>query len=401
MENRSARLQPDRPPLRVAILVDTSTSWGRGVVAGVHRYAQRGAGWHLFVEPRGIEQRRWLPDGWKGDGIIARVGFAELASQLSELGSPIVNVSGITLPKAAFPRVVSDQTAAAELAAVHLISRGFKHFGYFSLVGLEYVAEHREAFAAALAKKGFSCKVHAVRPQIGAEPDWNLDLSRLMDWLIGLPKPVAIFTWNSSSARELIHACLQAGLSVPEEVAVLSGTDDDLFCEVSPVPISAVKLDAETIGFQAAGWLDQMMKGETVVQDSSRFIAPLAVIDRLSTSTLAVDDPAMVRALRYIREHPDQPMQVEDIARHAGLCRRALEQRFKKVLGRSPAAELRRVRIERAVRLLQETNLSISVVAERAGFSSSEYMASVFRSHLSATPLEFRKEPFGANSPGA
>jgi len=348
----------------------------------------------LFVEPRGVEQRRWLPEGWKGDGIVARVGFAELADQLLESGTPVVNVSGITLPSAAFPRVVSDQTAAADLAAVHLISRGFKHFGYFSLVGLEYVAEHREAFAAALEKKGFACKVHAVRPQIGAEPDWSLDMSRLMVWLKGLPKPVAIFTWNSSSARELIHACLQAGLTVPEEVAVLSGTDDDLFCEVSPVPISAVKLDAETIGFRAAAVLDGLMDGKPVSAETLMRIAPQSVVDRRSTNTLAVDDPAMVRALRFIREHPEQAMQVEDIARQAGLCRRALEQRFKIVLGRSPAAELRRVRIERAVRLLQETNLSISVVAERAGFSSSEYMASVFRSHLSATPLEFRKEPF-------
>ena len=217
----------------MAILVDTSTTWGRDVIAGVHRYSRENVGWQLFVEPRGVEQRRWLPTAWKGDGVIARVGFIDLAKKLKSLKLPVVNVSGITLPKVNFPRVVSDQVAAANLAAEHLLARGFRHFGYFSLLGLEYVAEHQQAFAGRVAAaRGIAARCSRCSPQLGAEPDWNLDMKRLGKWLAGLPKPLAVFTWNSSSARELIYACMQSGLAVPEEVAVLSGSDDDLFCEV-------------------------------------------------------------------------------------------------------------------------------------------------------------------------
>ena len=77
------------PDKRVAVLVDTSTMWGREVIAGVHRYSVERGGWQLFVEARGVEQRhRWLPQQWRGDGVIARVGFPELATQLKSLRMP-------------------------------------------------------------------------------------------------------------------------------------------------------------------------------------------------------------------------------------------------------------------------------------------------------------------------
>ncbi len=381
------------PPIkRVAILVDTSTTWGRDVIAGVHRYSREKVGWQLFVEPRGVEQRRWLPTAWKGDGVIARVGFSDLAKKLKSLKLPVVNVSGITLPKVDFPRVVSDQGAAANLAAEHLLARGFRHFGYFSLLGLEYVAEHQQAFLDALRLAGHRCEVFSASPNQGAEPDWNLDMKRLGKWLKALPKPLAVFTWNSSSARELIYACTQSGLAVPEEVAVLSGSDDDLFCVVTPVQISAVKLDSEQIGYRAAAELGAMMQNPAASPAVEVLIPPLGVVERRSTDTVGVDDACMVKALRFIRENPARSMKVKDVARQAGVCRRALELRFQNLLGRSPASEIRRVRIAHAINLLQRTNLSVALVAERSGFSSSEYMASVFRNQLATTPLHYRKQ---------
>lgn len=390
--NESAEENMMKPAIkRVAVLVDTSTTWGRDVIAGVHRYSRGTEGWQLFVEPRGVEQRRWLPQGWKGDGVIARVGFTDLARQLREMRVPVVNVSGIALLRVDFPRVASDQAAAARLAAAHLMDRGFKNFAYFSLLGLEYVAAHQQAFFDALRLAGHGCEVYAVQPHLGAEPDWNLDMERMGKWLGGLPKPLAVFTWNSSSARELIYACLQAGLAVPEQVAVLSGADDDLFCEVTPVPISAVQLDCEQIGYRAAAELDRLMDCPGGAVPGDVLIPPHGVVDRLSTETLAVEDPAMVRALCYIRENPGRSLQVAAVARQAGLCRRTLELRFQELFGRSPAEEIRRVRLERAIELLRGTRISVAAVAEKSGFSSAEYMASVFRNHLGTTPLQYRR----------
>jgi LacI family transcriptional regulator len=382
---------PGLPPRKVAVLVDTSTTWGRDVISGVHRYASGQGNWQLFVEPRGMEQRRWLPHTWKGNGVIARIGLASLAKQLRSLHIPVVNVSGIRLPHVNYPRVISDQAAAAELAANHLLDRGFERFAYFSLFGLDYVRDHQSAFENALRLVGHECAVFTSQPEIGSEPNWSLDLKKLGKWLRSLPKPLAVFTWNSSCAREVIYACALADLAVPDEVAVLSGTEDDLLCKVAPVPISAVRQNAEAIGYRAAAELDIRMRGAARDKPAAVWhIPPTGIIVRRSTDALAIQDAALVKAIRLIREGFMRPIQVEDVARHAGLSRRVLEQRFRAVLSRSPAEEIRRVRIQHACDLLRQTTLPVSLVAEKSGFSSAEYMAVIFRRHLGQTPLQVR-----------
>jgi LacI family transcriptional regulator len=375
---------------RVAVLVDTSTSWGRRIHTGIHNYDRKHGGWQLFVEARGMEERLRVPPGWKCDGVIARVGSVEMARELRALGIPVVNVSGIDLPGADFPRVISDLRASATLAANHFLERGFRHFAYFSLLGLGYVATHQQAFTETVSARGGDFHSFATKPVTGAEPDWNLDLAKLGEWLKDLPKPVALLTWNPSSAREVIYAAHVAGLLVPEEVAVLSGTDDDLLCELLPVPVSGILVAAEQTGHQAARLLDRLMRGQRPPA-RPELVAPVGIVTRQSTDTLAIRNPALVKALSFIRRNPAQAIHVNDVARHAGLSRRVLERQFVETLGRAPAAEIRRVRLERAKELLAETDLPIPQVAEAAGFGSPEYLAFALRTEYGQTPLRFRK----------
>lgn len=375
----------------MAVLVDTSTSWGRRIIAGIHNYVRRNGVWQVFVEARGMEEHLEVPRGWDGDGVIARIGNEAMSRQLRALRLPVVNVSSIQLPGPEFPRVINDMGAVAEMAATHFAERGFRHFAYFSLMGLSYVAAQQDAFVNRIRTLGHDCAVFGVQTHGGAEPDWNVDLAKLAAWLKSLPKPVGIFTWNASSAHELLYGCQAGGLLVPEEVAVLSGSDDDLLCEVSHIPISAIMVAAEQNGFAAASLLDRLMHGRAAPK-SPLLIPPLRVVTRQSTDTLAVQDSALVKALSFIRENASRYLQVTDVARHAGVSRRVLERRFAQALGRTPAEEIRRVHLERAKELLQKTDLPIPDIAEASGFGSPEYLAYVFRTELKRTPLRYRKE---------
>ena len=379
---------------RVAILVDTSTTWGRNILAGVIAYTRTHGRWQIFVEARGMEEHLQLPPGWHGDGVIARVGSERMARELRAKQLPVVNVSGIELSGAKFPRVTTDLVASAKLAAEHFLERGFRHFAYFSLVGLGYVTIHQNAFVAAVTEGGGDFAAFAVKPQAGAEPDWRLDLAKLGEWVKGLPKPVAILCWNASGAREVVMGCQSVGLLVPEEVAVLSQADDEVLCEAAQIPISGVRVAADTIGFQAARLLNGLMRGEKPPKQPLA-IAPLSIVQRQSTDTLAIRDPVIVKALAFIRQQAMLPVRVNEVARHTGLSRRGLERRFMEQLQRTPAGELRRCRLERARQLLTETNLSVSQVAEKTGFGSQAYFASVFRAHFSQSPRQFRRAAMG------
>jgi len=376
---------------RVAVLVDTSTSWGRRIVTGIHNYIRKSGRWQLFIEARGMEENWSVPPGWQGDGVIARIGNPEMAAGLKALRIPVINVSGIQLPGVAFPRVTTDLNASARLAADHFLNRGFKHFAFFSLSGLSYVAALQEAFVRAVQSAGVQCAIHTEMPRHGAEMDWNADLAQLGEWLRTLPKPVGVLTWNQSSGREVIFACQVAGLLVPEEVAVLSASDDDLLCEVLQIPMSGIMVAAEQIGHEAARLLHRLMRGGKAPKEPTLFPS-LNVVTRHSTDTLAMPDRALVKALSYIRANVAREIQVNDVAREAGVSRRVLERRFAEQLGRTPAEEIRRLHFERAKELLAETDLPIPDVAEAAGFGSPEYLAYLFRENMKVTPLQYRKQ---------
>jgi LacI family transcriptional regulator len=379
-------------PQKIAVLVDTSTSWGRNVIEGIHSYQKLHNRWHLYVEPRGLDQKLWLPPGWNGQGVIARVGYRELSRQLKQSGLPVVNVSGIRIPGAKFPRITTNLRKNATIAAEHFLNNGFRNFAYFSLISLDYVSEHQMAFNQAVTNRGFTCRFFESGTEEGkGDSEWTMDQKKLLAWLESLPKPVGILTWTSNAARELIYACLDAGHRIPEQIAVMSGSDDELFCKVAPVPISAVHVAAEEIGFLAAQRLDEMLMGKQAGRSRDLQVPPLGVVVRQSTEVLAVDDASLAKALRFIRNDPAQKMSVDDVAAQAGYCRRLLEQRFAKILGRSPAAEIKRVRVELALQLLQTTNMRISDVAEKSGFSTAEYMATVFRKEFGVAPLSFRR----------
>lgn len=381
---------------RVAVLVDTSTAWGRGIIAGIQKYALERGNWHLFVEARGLHDSTALPRDWHGDGIIARIGTPEVAGQLRRRRIPVVNVSGIRLPGKPFPCVCNDGEAVARMAADYFLARGFRHFAYLSLRGLEYVARQCEAYQSAVAAAGCDCAVHGVNVHAGfISPDWNLHIGELGAWLASLPKPVAVLTWGGG--REVILACLRVGIRVPQEVAVLSSSDDELLCEIGPVHLSGVRNACEKIGSEAAAMLDQAMHG-TAAPEQAVLVRPLGVVTRQSTDTLAITDPNLVSALGFMDENLSTGIQIQDVARAAGISRRSLEQRFAKTLGTSPGAYLTRARLDLVRKLLAETDMQVGELSDRAGFCSPEYMTTVFRREFSTTPLRYRKDMRGNGS---
>lgn len=374
----------------IALLVDTSTTWGRQIVAGAISYTKRYTPWKIFVEARGMEEHLQVPEELACKGLIARINSEQMAREVESLKVPAVNVSGISLGQVTFPQVSSNMRHVAELAVNDFVEKGFSHFAYFGLKGLPYVTAQQNEFEAKVREMGHECASFREETHRGTEPDWSRN-SKLTEWLRSLPKPVGILTWNVSSARELLYACLGAGLRVPDDVAVLSGSEDDLLSEASPVPISAVLQAAQLIGFRAAELLNHLILGEEPPA-APTLVSALGIVTRQSTDTLAVRDRPLARALGYLWKNPEKAISVDDLARQAGLSRRALERRFREVLKRSPADEIRRVRLEAARKLLSQTDLPISAVAEALGFSTQAYFASLHTAHFGTSPTQYRNE---------
>lgn len=379
---------------RVALLVETSRSYGRGLLRGIGSYVRMHQRWSVFHQERSLRDGPppWLAD-WKGDGIIARLENRQLVRAVRRLNLPTVDLRGrYALP--GIPVLDTDERSVAHLAAEHLLERGFRHFAFCGFNGAVYSERRLKYFADYMAERGLDLNVHLIgrsSPEVWKQEVQGLiHQESLANWLRHLPKPAGVFTCNDVCGQQVLNACRDIGIKVPEEVAVVGVDNDVILCELCDPPLTSVVPDTEKIGFEAAALLESMMDGQQP-EFRKRLIHPLGLKTRRSTDVLAITDRVVTVAVRFIREHAADGINVQDSAREAGVSRSTLERRFKKVLGRTPKEELTRVRLERVKRLLRETELPLSEVARMTGFQSPEYLHVVFRRTMDQTPGQYRR----------
>lgn len=378
---------PDR---HILIAIDTSMTWRTEVIRGIDEFARTVPGWFLHVEARPGADGLAGIRSWAGHGVIARITQPEIARAVQRLRMPAVNVSWSQVPRRPIPQVISDEDAVGRLAARHLAGLGFRRFAYCGLPSQTCYTDRVEpAFVDELRKLGH--RVAHFKPPRASKFAWKyVTIPNLRSWLRALPKPLGILAWEPERGRSIMDACRAEGIAVPDEVAVVTTADDELYCRISHPPLSAVDEKPREIGFRAAELLARLIAGRKPPKHPL-LIAPQRVISRLSTDVIAIDDPTVAQAVRYIWQHYAHPIGVPDVVAAVSMSRRALELRFQQTLGRSPAGEIRRVRLARATELLAETDWPISRIVTEAGFGRVEVMNRVFRRELGQTPGSYRK----------
>jgi len=375
----------------VAVLIETSNAYARGLLQGVVHYIREHRPWsfHLMEQGRGDDPPAWLA-GWKGDGIIARIETPRIARAVVRTGLPAVDLSAARLVPT-LPWVETDDEAIARLAADHLLERGFKRFAFCGDARFNWSMWRQKHFEARLAVAGYRCEVF--RPRV-AGGNLTSEGREVTDWLEALPKPIGLMACYDIRGQQVLAACRSVGIAVPDDVAVVGVDNDTLLCELASPPLSSVIPNAHRAGYEAAALLDRLMKGERVPA-AAHLIAPIGIAERQSTDVLAVDDREVAAAVRFIREHACEGIDVNDLLRVVRLSRRVFEQRFQRLLGRTPREEILDVRLRRVKQLLGETDLPLYVVAERTGFEHVEYLSVVFKRETGRTPSAWRKEARG------
>ncbi|WP_442505581.1 substrate-binding domain-containing protein [Novipirellula sp. SH528] len=386
---KSKLARVSKPMPRVALLVDTSTEWGRDLIRGVTSYAQKHGPWQLQVEPRGRDNQLQLPNRWKGDGIIARVSSAKIAKDLESRKLPVINISGIELDDVSFPRVAIDYDATARLAKEHFYTRGFQRFAYVGPLRYTYVKKHADAFQNQIGKEFATVNTfNYIHESMGSE-QWRKQRLRLEDWLTKLEKPIAVFSWGTAASCQLLDACWCMNILVPDDVAILAGAEDALISQTTVPPMSAVLNPSKQMGYRAAERLDNLMRGGKDSGKDER-IAPIEIVTRRSTEVLAIKDPELSSAVRYIRENVFSELTVEEVANSVPMSVRGLQIKFKDAFGRSPLAEIHRLRIARVKELLASTDMPVASVAVATGFGTPAYMTTMFKRETGLTPLRYR-----------
>ena len=397
---------------RVALIIETSSRYGRDLLAGVVRFMRTHEDWSVFLEQRDLlrEPPAWLA-GWSGDGILSRITTPGMTADVKASGVPLVELTD-RRDAVDFPLVRSDDAAIGRLAAEHLLERGFRQFGFCGFEGEAWSDRRGRAFDRTIAEATAAAESPGAESPAAASPGadapascaryitpwhgpemlpWEDRRRALTAWVEGLPKPVGVMACNDVRGMHLLDACAEAGFKVPEEVAVIGVDNDDLLCRVCAPPLSSVAPDAERVGHLAAEMLACLMAGRdpgpTVV-----LVPPAGVAARQSTDVVAIEEPEIAAALHFIRQHACRGLTVEDVLKEAAVSRSTLERKLRLYLGRSPQQEIRAVQIRKAKELLAGTSLPAERIAELCGYRHPEYLHVVFKRLTGRTPGEYRAE---------
>lgn len=370
---------------RVLVLLGTDGSWARGTLRGFMGYAHERHWTLLHYHP--TSDLDWLLGQWSPAAVVTGAEYGPDSAK--RFGSAALVSVTVDRTAEGIASVCIDEQRVAHLAADHLLERGLRNLTTFRYDESAFAVLRETAFiersraAGALVPRGwgdasFTQKERAESPE------------GMMAWLRGLPMPCGVFTCTDGWGRSVARWAREAGLRVPEDIAIVGADNDVLECELIHPPLSSVMIPWEIVGRETAS-LVRAALGRGNISGKRVLVAPTAVVARRSTDLLAIEDELVAQAVAWIRDHADKRLTVPMVARAVGGGRQRLERRFRRALDRTIQEEIRSAHVELAKRLLGTTKISLSEVAQRSGFTSASLLNAAFQREVGTPPGAYRR----------
>ena len=369
--------------LRIGIELDFAGAYGRSILRGVVRYAQTRSDWEFVLPPMYSLASMKLRLADRIDGLITMIHSVRTLKRYRREDRPMVNVartlSAEQLQREGVPSVLPDEKQISEMIFADLWERRFRSFAFCGHPSASWSRCREHAFIDV-------CRRHDASVLLTHSTE---DVPER--WIRSLPRPCAVMGANDRYAWNVIDACRNCGIAVPEEIAVIGVDNDTFLTEMARPTLSSAELGGDRIGFEAARLLDLQLSGESI-ENLVTEVAPLGVMTRHSTDVLSIEDSVVAEAVQFIRQNASRAVSVDDVLEAVAMSRRNLERRFRRVMRRSLLDEIRRVHVDRAAKLLRETNLTIPQIATQSGYASHVRFSTVFKEQIQTTPTEYRRK---------
>lgn len=378
MRMRQVRIaSTTRRPL-VAVAIGSTSEVELAMLDGI----RAGAGaWDLVVLTGGYETplRRLAETG----ELVGTIGDFVSDAWVEELRSHDIRVvqlaHGSMLRKS--PNIGVDFEKLGVDAVESLARGGVKSIGFVGMSG-----QH----ASGMMEKAARAQAGVRNIRFATTSGATLPLLRT--WLSEFSPPFGILAASDRLARLVIAAAESLSWKVPGDLAVIGVGNQRMESVFAGLPISSFELPSRAIGRAAANAMDALIRNPEQARRRGRvhhkFSARL--IERESSLNLT---QGLGRALAFVDTHFAGAIQVDDLARIAGMSRRALELAIRRDCGVSPAALVAGVRRREAERLLLSEDISVQQVGANCGYPEPERFSAAFRRWTGFSPREFRQRP--------
>jgi LacI family transcriptional regulator len=387
------------PRRRVAISIDLEWLYKSHLetFAGIMRYAEEFDEWECVMDDffQDALRRRNRPLPY--DGVVGRINAAQ-ARAAKRVGLPVVNI-WIGSPAKNLPSVHADPVAIGQMRADHLLELGVRNFASLRIPYDLSSQIEADAFESRVRDEGYPCVTAALDTEAAdLKATGNLIYNRqrtqkaLTRWLDRWEPPIGVSISVDHMGRQVAQMCAKRNWRIPDQVAIVTGYNEEIICERPAPSLSSVEVGYDRIGYRAAVLLERLMAGEHIpADDLQQRLAPRNIVARVSTDFLAVNDELVAAAMQYISRNYHKPINVDDVADAINTSRATLGRRFREHLRRSVSQEIRRIRLSRARRALVSTDEPIASIARSCGYPWPGQFSRAFQSEHGTTPVKYRR----------
>ena len=330
-----------------------------------------------------------FPKGYHPDGILVSYDDSQLdASWLEKFGVPIVNIFTSTRRK--FPTVGTCPQSMAKVIVNHFVTLGFECAGILG-------TQHQTHLSGIHPLIIHECELRNL-------PFWYMEIPDginagcwsqleehapdLKNKLLHPEKRTGIYATHDMRGRLIADYCTELGVKVPEDIGIL-GRFDSINARLCTPELSSIVLPAKQIGVHAIHLLINLIEGNAIDE-----LYPLIEVSeiRVRASTVEACSPDIItlQARALIRENSCKGLTVDDIVATLPIARSTFEKRYRALTGKTPAQEIRNVRIEKSRQLLLSSDDSINTISNKVGFTDSRPFVVFFKREVGVTPGEFR-----------
>ncbi len=377
---------------KILVLIDYSSGFSRQLLKGLIRYSRENEEWVFYRLPayfkalygkEGVVE--WAKE-WKADAIIARWDH-EGTNLLSTLGIPVV-LQNYRKRSPYFSNITGDYIGTGEMAARFFVDRRFKNFAFYGDKGVVWSRERAEGFRRVVEEVGGNYYYFETENLEGM--DWGQTHIELDDWLLSLPKPVALFACDDNFALRVAQICKINGVKIPEEISLMGVDNDELLCNLSDPTISSIALDVEKGGYETGRLINRFFKKERD-EPFNIVIRPTRFALRKSTENYDIDDEYIQKVVKHIEANYRSHIDIDELTKMVPLSRRNLEMRFKKEMDTTIYQFILRCRVDYFSHLLVTTDRTLYDMALESGFVDCKNISRTFKKFKGCTPAEYRK----------
>lgn len=381
---------------RLVYLSNFSESYSYSLLQGLLAYSREHTPWAICRMPQHFKNEEGLEGvlqwalQWKAEAIIGRFEEGDDVDIFARNG--ILCVAQDTVSRfTTIPNITSDYHATGRLAAEYFIGRGFRNFAFYGLRDVVWSVERRRGFYDELKRRGMADDFRCYEDEPDSDDIWFYEQDELLKWLHSLPEATALFTCDDNLGTRIMDLCRVNGIAVPDQIAVLGVDNDEILDNLSDPPLSSISLDVSKAGYEVAGMIDAVLNSNGTITPYDIYVETGSVIHRMSTEYIAMNDPHVHTALKFLHANINGQISVNDVVKQVPLSRRLLEIRFKEVTQCSIYAYLFNLRMERFAQMLRASKDPIAQLAEQIGITDIKNLSRQFKATYGLTPTQYRK----------